>query len=166
MIQLSETFPTLDCSQCILTPKMVEIWKHSNVRLLTYSEVLEVSGYVGNFKVKILKKPRYIIEDKCNLCNKCAEACPVAVPNEFNRGLSLRRAIYIPFPQAIPATYTLDAESCISCGKCAKVCEAEAIILLSTPCYINIGSLMVSHISSIWMFDPEEKGMKNLSKGQ
>ena len=80
MIQLSETFPTLDCSQCILTPKMVELSKHEKIKLMTYSEVQEVSGYVGNFKVKILKKPTYVDPEKCTLCDKCTEVCPVAVP--------------------------------------------------------------------------------------
>jgi len=132
MIQLSETFPTLDCSQCILTPKMVEVSQHPKIKLFAYSEVKEVSGYVGNFTVKILKKPRYVKEDVCTLCDECSKVCPVAVPNEFDRGLTERRAIYIPFPQAIPATYTLDIDSCagllpIACGKCLDVCEPGAI---------------------------------------
>jgi heterodisulfide reductase subunit A len=132
MIQLSETFPTLDCSQCILTPKMVEVSKHPKIKLLTYSEVQEISGYVGNFKVKILKKPTYVDPDKCTLCDECTKVCPVVVPNEFDLGLTGRRAIYIPFPQAIPATYTLDIKNCpgllpIACGKCADVCEPDAI---------------------------------------
>jgi len=132
MIQLSETFPTLDCSQCILTPKMVEVSKHPKVKLMTYSEVQEISGYVGNFKVKILKKPTYVDPGKCTLCDECTKVCPVVVPNEFDIGLTGRRAIYIPFPQAIPATYTLDIKSCpgllpIACGKCADVCEPDAI---------------------------------------
>jgi heterodisulfide reductase subunit A len=132
MIQLSETFPTLDCSQCILTPKMVEVSKHPKIKLLTYSEVQEDSGYVGNFKVKILKKPTYVDPDKCTLCDECTKVCPVVVPNEFDVNLTGRRAIYIPFPQAIPATYTLDINSCpgllpIACGKCADVCKPKAI---------------------------------------
>ena len=132
MIQLSETFPTLDCSQCILTPKMVEVSKHPKIKLLTSSEVQEVSGYVGNFKVKILKKPTYVDPDKCTLCDECTQVCPVVVPNEFDVNLTGRRAIYIPFPQAIPATYTLDIKSCpgllpIACGKCADVCKPKAI---------------------------------------
>ena len=132
MIQLSETFPALDCSQCILTPKMVEVSKHPKIKLLTSSEVQEVSGYVGNFKVKILKKPTYVDPDKCTLCDECTQVCPVVVPNEFDVNLTGRRAIYIPFPQAIPATYTLDIKSCpgllpIACGKCADVCKPKAI---------------------------------------
>ncbi|MFQ6069949.1 MAG: 4Fe-4S dicluster domain-containing protein [Candidatus Aminicenantales bacterium] len=132
MIQLSETFPTLDCSQCILTPKMVEVSKHPKIKLMTYSEVQEVTGYVGNFKVKILKKPTFVDPDACTLCDECTKVCPVVVPNEFDLGLTGRRAIYIPFPQAIPATYTLDDKSCpgllpIACGKCADVCEPKAI---------------------------------------
>ncbi|NOR22291.1 MAG: FAD-binding protein [Candidatus Aminicenantes bacterium] len=132
MIQLSETFPTLDCSQCILTPKMVEVSKHPKIKLMTYSEIQEISGYVGNFKVKILKKPTYVDPDKCTLCDECIKVCPVVVPNEFDLGLTARRAIYIPFPQAIPATFTLDIKNCpgllpIACGKCADVCEPDAI---------------------------------------
>ncbi|MBE9523015.1 MAG: CoB--CoM heterodisulfide reductase iron-sulfur subunit A family protein, partial [Proteobacteria bacterium] len=132
MIQLSETFPTLDCSQCILTPKMVEVSKHPKIKLMTYSEVQEISGYVGNFKVKILKKPTYVDPDKCTLCDECTKVCPVVVSNEFDLGLTARRAIYIPFPQAIPATFTLDIKNCpgllpIACGKCADVCEPDAI---------------------------------------
>ena len=132
MIQLSETFPTLDCSQCILTPKMVEVSKHPKIKLMPYSEVHEVTGYVGNFKVKIKKKPTYVDPDKCVLCDDCTPVCPVVVPNEFDMGLTGRRAIYIPSPQAIPATYTLDIKACpglvpIACGKCADVCEAGAI---------------------------------------
>jgi len=132
MIQLSETFPTLDCSQCILTPKMVEVSKHPKIKLMTYSEVQDISGYVGNFKVKILKKPTFVDPDKCTMCDECTKVCPVVVPNEFDLGLTGRRAIYIPFPQAIPASYTLDVKNCpgllpIACGKCADVCEPEAI---------------------------------------
>jgi heterodisulfide reductase subunit A2 len=132
MIQLSETFPTLDCSQCILTPKMVEVSKHPKIKLMTYSEVEEVSGYVGNFKVKVRKKPTYVDPDKCTLCDECTKVCPVVVPNSFDVNLTRRRAIYIPFPQAIPATYTLDISACpgllpIACGKCEEVCEPKAI---------------------------------------
>ena len=151
MIQLSETFPTLDCSQCILTPKMVEVSKHPNIKLMTYSEVQEISGYVGNFKVKILKKPTYVDPDACTLCDECTKVCPVLVPNEFEMGLTGRRAIYIPFPQAIPATYTLDVKSCpgllpIACGKCADVCEPNAIDFDMKPEIVEeeVGAIIVA----------------------
>jgi heterodisulfide reductase subunit A len=151
MIQLSETFPTLDCSQCILTPKMVEVSKHPKIRLMTYSEVQDVSGYVGNFKVKILKKPTYVDPGKCNLCDECTKVCPILVPNEFDIGLTGRRAIYIPFPQAIPASYTLDISACpgllpIACGKCFDVCEAKAIDYDMKPKIIEeeVGAIIVA----------------------
>jgi heterodisulfide reductase subunit A len=151
MIQLSETFPTLDCSQCILTPKMVEVSKHPRIKLMNYSEIEDVSGYVGNFKVKILKKPSYVDPDKCTLCDECSKICPVVVPNEFDLGLTGRRAIYIPFPQAIPASYTLDAAACpgllpIACGKCADVCEPRAIDYDMKPEIIEeeVGAIIVA----------------------
>lgn len=151
MIQLSETFPTLDCSQCILTPKMVEVSKHEKIKLMTFSEVQEISGYVGNFKVKILKKPTYVDPDKCTLCDECTKVCPVVASNEFDLGLTGRRAIYIPFPQAIPATYTLDIGHCpglmpIACGKCADVCEPKAIDYDMKPQIIEeeVGAIVVA----------------------
>jgi len=151
MIQLSETFPTLDCSQCILTPKMVEVSKHPKIKLMTYSEVQEVTGYVGNFKVKILKKPTYVDASKCNLCDECTKVCPIVVPNEFDLGLTGRRAIYIPFPQAIPASYTLDDKNCpdlvpIACGKCIDVCKVGAIDYDMKPQIIEeeVGAIIVA----------------------
>lgn len=151
MIQLSETFPTLDCSQCILTPKMVDVSKHPKIKLLTYSEVQEITGYVGNFKANILKKPTYVDPDKCTLCDKCVDVCPIVVPNEFDFGLTGRKAIYIPFPQAIPATYTLDIANCpgllpIACGKCIDVCEPGAIDYDMKPEIIEeeIGSIVLA----------------------
>jgi heterodisulfide reductase subunit A len=152
MSQLSETFPTLDCSQCILTPKMVEVSKHPNIKLMTYCEVQEVNGYVGNFKVKILKKPTYVDPAKCNLCDECTKVCPIVVPNEFDMGLTGRRAIYIPFPQAIPASYTLDDKNCpdpfttIACGKCVDVCKVKAINFDMKPEIIEeeVGAIIVA----------------------
>ncbi len=151
MAKLSETFPTLDCSQCILTPRMVEVRQHPNIELLTYSEVQEVSGYQGNFKVKILKKPRYVIPELCTGCGDCVEVCPVTVPNEFDRGLSWRRAIYIPFPQAVPSIYTLDDKNCLgiqplACEKCARACQPKAINFDMQPEIIEreVGSIIVA----------------------
>ncbi|MDO8810645.1 MAG: FAD-dependent oxidoreductase, partial [Gallionella sp.] len=132
MLQLSETFPTLDCAQCVMSPKMVEVKRHPKVKLMTYSEVKEVSGSVGNFQVKVIKKPTYVDPDKCKLCDECTVVCPVVVPNEYEINLTTRRAIYIPYAQSIPASYTLDESTCLGlnpvvCGKCKDVCEADAI---------------------------------------
>lgn len=132
MAQLSETFPTLDCSQCILTPKMVEVAQHPKIKLMTYSEVLEVGGFVGNFEVKIKKKPKYVDYDKCTGCGLCVEKCPALVPDEFNMFLSKRKAIYTQFPQAVPNKPVLDSENCIyfkkgKCRICEKVCTVDAI---------------------------------------
>ena len=121
MAQLDKTFPTLDCSACILTPKMVEAAAHENITIHTYSEVEKVSGFVGNFTVDIRKKARYVNMDKCTGCGVCQEKCPSKKPlNEFNRGLNTRTAIYTPFAQAIPNVPVIDANSCIKLktGKC------------------------------------------------
>ncbi|MEW6368184.1 MAG: CoB--CoM heterodisulfide reductase iron-sulfur subunit A family protein [Acidobacteriota bacterium] len=159
MARLSETFPTLDCSQCILTPLMVEVARHPNIELLTYSEVEEVSGYVGNFKVRIRKKPRFVREGVCTACNACAKVCPVDVPNEFDMNLSWRKAIYIPFPQAVPSTYTLDAARCVNstlesksgyrvlaCERCASDCNVKAIDFDMKPEIVEreVGAIVVA----------------------
>ncbi len=107
MAQLSETFPTLDCSQCILTPKMVEVVQNKNIKLMPYSEVEEVTGTVGNFKVKIKQKSTFVDWNKCNGCGDCALVCPVLIPNEFEENLTTRTAIYRPFPQAVPNRFTI-----------------------------------------------------------
>ncbi|MBR5627336.1 MAG: CoB--CoM heterodisulfide reductase iron-sulfur subunit A family protein, partial [Thermoguttaceae bacterium] len=133
MAGLSETFPTLDCSQCILTPRMVEVGQHPNIRLMTYSEVEKVDGYVGNFKVTIRKKARYVNINKCTGCGNCWNHCPnKKIPNSFDYNLGKRTAIYIPFPQAVPARPVIDAERCLrfktgKCGICQKNCAAGAI---------------------------------------
>ncbi len=151
MAQLDKTFPTLDCSSCILTPKMSLVGQHPNIELLTYSEVREVEGFVGNFKVKVERKPRYVIEDKCTACADCLEVCPVNVPDEFNAGLSWRKAIHIPFAQAVPNAYVIDTEHClgmtpIACGKCKESCEAEAIDYEMMPeiLELDVGAIIVT----------------------
>ncbi|TET88606.1 MAG: FAD-dependent oxidoreductase, partial [Dehalococcoidia bacterium] len=115
MAQLDKTFPTLDCSSCILTPKMVEVAQHPNITLLSYAEVQEVKGFVGNFEVKIRKKARYVDEAKCTGCGECVKACPVEIDSEFDVGLGKRKAIYIPFPQAVPAKYVIDKKETPPC---------------------------------------------------
>ena len=133
MAQLDKTFPTLDCAACILTPRMVEAGAHENITLHTYSEVEEVSGFVGNFTVKIRKKARKVKMDLCTGCGLCTEKCPMKKqPNEFNMGLDKRGAIYIPFAQAVPKVPVIDVEACLKfktgkCGICSKVCTAGAI---------------------------------------
>lgn len=132
MAQLSETFPTLDCSQCILTPKMVEAGQHSKIRLLTYSEVDEVAGYVGNFRVKVRRKAPFIDWEKCTGCGLCTEKCPSKVSSEFDRGIGLRKAIYTPFAQAVPNKPVIDRKSCLyftkdRCRVCEKLCPVGAV---------------------------------------
>ncbi|MCC8043479.1 MAG: CoB--CoM heterodisulfide reductase iron-sulfur subunit A family protein [Oscillospiraceae bacterium] len=133
MTQIDKTFPTLDCAACILTPKMVDCAQNEKINIYSYSEVESVSGFVGNFTAKIKKKARYVDAAKCTGCGVCTEKCPMKnVPNEFNLGMNNRRAIYIPFAQAVPKVATIDADYCNmlkkgKCGVCAKVCTAGAI---------------------------------------
>ncbi|MBE6683133.1 MAG: CoB--CoM heterodisulfide reductase iron-sulfur subunit A family protein [Ruminococcaceae bacterium] len=133
MAQLDKTFPTLDCAACILTPKMVDVAQNEKIRIFSYSEVTEVSGFVGNFDVKIKKKARYVKEELCTGCGACTEKCPMKkVPNDFNLNMDTKRAIYIPFAQAVPKVATIDPDYCNmlkngKCGVCSKVCTAGAI---------------------------------------
>ena len=133
MAQIDKTFPTLDCASCIVTPKMVDCSQNEKIHIYSYSEVEDVKGFVGNFTVKIKKKARYVDENKCTGCGDCTTKCPMKnVPNEFNLGLDNRRAIYIPFAQAVPKVATIDPNYCNmlkngKCGVCAKVCSAGAI---------------------------------------
>ena len=127
MAQLSKTFPTLDCAPCILSPRMVEVASHPNVKLYTRAEVVSVEGSPGNYRVRVKVAPRGVDPKKCIGCAKCEKVCPVKVPNEFEECLYERKAIFKPFPQAVPASYVVDFENCKECGACAKVCTAKAI---------------------------------------
>jgi heterodisulfide reductase subunit A2 len=137
MSQLDKTFPTLDCSACILTPKMVDVARHPQIELLTYSEVEEVQGTAGDFRVRVKKKARYVDITKCTGCGSCAEACRLKgrVTDTFNAAMGKRSAIYVPFPQAVPLKYTVDPTQCVFltrgvCGKtflCKDACKAGAI---------------------------------------
>ena len=127
MIQFPKVFPTLDCSQCILTPKMAQISQGKNINLLSYSEVKEITGVPGDFNVKIWVKPRGVDPEKCIGCGACSQVCPGKAPDEYNEGLQERTAIYRPFPQAVPSIYTIDFDACLKCGACERACPAEAI---------------------------------------
>ncbi len=158
MAQLDKTFPTMDCSACILTPRMVDVARAKNVEIMTYSEIVDVSGYVGNFEVTIMKKPHYVDQEKCTGCGACVEPCPITCGNDFDLGLATRKAIYIPFPQAVPGKYTIDMDTCIKCGICARldVCEPEAIIYDDKPEYVKVkvGTII---IATGWdSYDPTE----------
>ncbi|MFW9991032.1 MAG: 4Fe-4S binding protein [Candidatus Odinarchaeota archaeon] len=127
MARLDKVYPTNDCSICILGPIMTIVGQHPNITLYSNSVVKDVSGYVGNFNVKILKKRRQVSLKDCSACGMCAEKCPVEVPNDWDANLSMRKAIYMPFPQAVPAKYLIDEENCSECGACAKACPRNAI---------------------------------------
>ena len=127
MAGLSETFPTLDCSQCILTPRMVDVGQHPRIKLYTYSEVEAVEGFIGNFEITIRQKARYVDIDKCTGCGECSKVCPLKKnKSEFDFGMGTRSAIYMPFPQAVPARPVIDKTVCakLTRGKCG-VCATE-----------------------------------------
>jgi heterodisulfide reductase subunit A len=161
MAKFDKTFPTLDCAACIMTPKMVEVDQHPDIRLYTYSEVTAVSGFVGNYTATIRKKPRYVLEDRCTGCGTCMEKCPTRkIPSEFNEGLGTRTAIYSPFPQAVPKTPVIDPQTCRvlalnkRCGACVKFCEAEAIDFEQKPedAEVRVGAVIVA--TGFQAFDP------------
>jgi len=162
MARIDKTFPTLDCSSCILTPRMAEVEAHPNIELLTLSEVKKVDGFVGNFEVTILQQPRYVDTETCTSCNDCADICPVDIPCLFNANLCYRKAIYIPFAQAVPTVYYLDMENCLGvdavrCGKCKVVCEAGAIDYDDSEkeIHIEVGTIIVA--TGYEVFDATQK---------
>jgi heterodisulfide reductase subunit A len=159
MARFDKTFPTLDCAACILTPKMVSVGQHENIELLTYSDVTDFSGYVGNFTVKIRKRPRYVDEDKCNGCGQCEQKCPLSVPSEFDCKLGKRKAIYRPFPQAVPSIPVIDREHCLyftrgACKVCVKFCPKGAIDFEQKETYVEVqvGSAILA--TGFDLFDP------------
>lgn len=157
MGQLDKTFPTLDCSMCILAPKMVDVGKHENIELLTYSEVREVDGYIGNFKVKVERKPRYIDEELCVGCGSCVEVCPIEMPNYFDEGIGMTKAAFIPFPQAVPLCATIDKDYCIECKLCDQICERGAVKHDQESEFIDleVGTIIVA--TGYDPYDPTEK---------
>jgi heterodisulfide reductase subunit A2 len=166
MAMFDKTFPTLDCAACILTPKMSAAGKEPNIEMLAYSEVTQVEGYVGNFKVKVKKKARYIDIDKCTGCALCTEACVVRkVPNEFDQGLSKRAAAYIPFPQAVPLRATIDPTRCLTLtGKkckqpCVAACGPEAIDFeqRDEEIEVEVGAIIMATGFQLWDPTPETR---------
>jgi heterodisulfide reductase subunit A len=147
MAALDKTFPTLDCSICIEGPKMVDVGRHPNIEIISNAELLKVDGYVGNFKVKIRKNPRFVLADKCTGCGECKDVCPIEFPNEWDMNLGTRKAISVPFDQSVPLIYTIDKDYCIECYKCVDICGArEAIDFEQQPEEMNIevGAIIVS----------------------
>jgi heterodisulfide reductase subunit A len=158
MAQIDKTFPTMDCSICILAPKMAEAGRHRNIELITNADVTQITGYIGNFTVTIHKTPRYVTAD-CTACGDCSDVCPVGKPNEFDVGLALRKAIYTPFAQAVPSTYVINMDDClgyqpIACGKCKEACEREAIDFDQVPedITVDVGTVIVA--TGVDVFDP------------
>jgi heterodisulfide reductase subunit A len=174
MAGLSETFPTLDCSQCILTPRMVEVGQHPRIRLHTYSEVEAVSGYVGNFTVTIRKKARYVDIDKCTGCGDCWNVCPLKKNlSEFDYGMGYRRAIYMPFPQAVPARPVIDKDVCPKlirngCGLCEKKCQAKAINFKDEDRLITeqVGAVVVATGYQLYDIGKEQKNSRLKGYGE
>ena len=147
MALLDKTFPTLDCSICIEGPKMVDVGRHPNIEIISYADVLKVTGNVGNFKVKIRKNPRYVIAANCTGCGECRDACPIEYPNYADMYLGVRKAISIPFGQAVPLTHTINRDYCIECYKCVDACGArQAINFDQKPeeVDINVGAIILS----------------------
>ncbi|MFX1386140.1 MAG: FAD-dependent oxidoreductase [Promethearchaeota archaeon] len=152
MAQLDKIYPTLDCSLCILAPKMVDVYRNPNIELLTHSYVKNIRGSTGDYKITIVKKPRYIKEDLCKGCGDCSDVCPVrGIPSEFDTHLKTRGAIYIPFPSSVPPIYLVDESKCLYlnyriCSLCAKACKAEAIDFLQKPEELNlkVGAIVIA----------------------
>ncbi|MFP3869654.1 MAG: FAD-dependent oxidoreductase [Syntrophobacteria bacterium] len=159
MAQLDKTFPTNDCSMCILSPKMGDLSRHPNIEILTQTQVVQVSGQPGNFTVILRQEPRYVDVEKCTACGTCADKCPRKVADLFNQNLSRRKAAYIPYPQAVPLKYVIDEEHCIyfkkgTCRRCEKFCPSEAIDFTQQPrvLELKVGALILA--PGFQPFDP------------
>lgn len=170
MPMLDKTFPTNDCSMCILSPKLVECGRHLNIEVLTCAEVTRVEGESGNFEVTVTKQPRYVDIDKCKGCGECASECPTKVPDEFNQSLNNRKAIYKPYAQAYPNAYAIDPGKCIklkkpkACGKCLEACPADAINhdMKEESVKINVGSIILC--PGFEKYDPSQLGYYGYGK--
>lgn len=160
MAQLDKTFPTNDCSACILSPKLVETYRHPLIKVWTLTEVVDLQGSPPDLALMVKVKPRFVREDRCVGCGECANKCPSSVASEFELGLGRRKAIYIPFAQAVPLKYTIDPEHCLKinkdkCGNCQKACLADAIDfgMVERDEKLEVGAVIVS--TGFDQFDPE-----------
>lgn len=159
MAQIDKTFPTMDCSICILAPKMSEVGRHPNIELLTLSEVKEVTGHIGNFRVNVLKKARYVTQE-CTACGDCVAACPQLVPDEFNAGLSIRHAIHIPFAQAVPSSFLIDMDRClnnqgiVACDRCFQACSKKCIDFADRDRELEIEAGTIVVATGVDVYDP------------
>jgi len=160
MAMLDKTFPTNDCSMCILSPKMVEVERHPLITVHTCTEVTGVEGEVGDFTVRMRRYPRYVDEERCNGCGDCTEVCPVEVYNRFDAGIGVRKAIYRPMPQSVPNITIRDAEHCIDCGLCYEACGREAVLHddedREEEFSVKAASLVIT--TGYGTFDPRKKG--------
>ncbi len=170
MAQLDKTFPTNDCSMCIIAPKLVECGRHLNIRIMTLSEVVGISGSAGNFTVSVKESPRYVDVDKCIACGLCTEKCPKKTKDEYNAATGRRKAIYLKYPQAVPLKYQIDPDACLqlkkpgSCGLCAKVCDAQAINFadLEKVHTLSVGAVVLA--PGFEPFNPEPIGIWGYGK--
>ncbi len=157
MASLDKTFPTNDCAMCTIAPALVGTGRHHNIEILTCSEIEKVEGVAGDFKVSVLKHPRYIDDEKCTGCGLCAQYCPIEAISEFEKGISLRNATFVPFPQAVPLVFRIDRTKCIGCGLCEQYCKAKAVdySMEEEKVELNVGSIVLS--PGFETFDPTLK---------
>ena len=165
MAQLSKTFPTLDCSLCILSPRMAEVEINPNIRLLTNAEVASVAGGPGNFKVAVNVRARGVDIDKCLKCGRCTTVCPTEVPNEFEEGLYPRKAAYLPFPQAVPSSYVIDFENCTRCRACVEACPPDAINLEEEDRVVELDAGAIIVATGIDLIDEERLRVYHPERG-
>ncbi len=164
MVLLSKVFPTLDCSSCIVTPKMASVAHHPNITLYTYSQVLEVWKEKRGFRVKIRKRARYIKEELCTGCQECEIKCPVEVPDQYNFDLVGRKAVYIPFSIATPKKAVIDIDNCILCGVCERVCPADAIDFTQKDEELEVEVKSIILATGFRLFDARRKELYGFGK--
>jgi len=163
MAQLDKTFPTNDCAMCVISPFLVEVGRHLNINIITYSDLESLEGEIGAFVATLKSNPRYIDVKKCTGCGQCKLACPVTAVNEFNCGLDLRKAAYMSYPQAVPLAYGIDREKCIGCGMCEKACLAEAVCYSDQPKKIKLDVGAVILASGGELFNPSDMDTYNFT---